>query len=60
MGVVQRTLGICPKGVFVSLVVNHANEANDATNETPAKAVPLRTLRLAFLYAGKQNGCILR
>jgi len=38
-GVVQRTLGIWPKGVFTPLVVDRANEATTATDETPAKAV---------------------
>jgi hypothetical protein len=49
VGVVQRTLGICPKGVFASLVVDHANEANTATDETPAEGVFLRVLWLVFL-----------
>ena len=30
-------------------MVAQANEANNATDETPAKAAPLRTLRLAFV-----------
>jgi hypothetical protein len=29
-------------------MVAQANEANTATDETPAKAAPLRALRLAF------------
>jgi hypothetical protein len=33
-------------------VVDHANEANIATDETPAKAVLLHALRLAFLSRG--------
>jgi len=36
-------------GAKVPLMVAQANEANTATAETPAKAVPLRALRLAFL-----------
>jgi hypothetical protein len=30
-------------------MVHHANETSQATDDTPAKAVPLRGLRLAFL-----------
>jgi len=30
-------------------MVAQANEANNATDETPAKAVPLCALRLAFI-----------
>jgi len=36
-------------GAKVPLMVAQANEANTATAETPAKAAPLRALRLAFL-----------
>jgi hypothetical protein len=36
-------------GAEAPLVAAQANEANTATDETPAKAVPLRALRLAFL-----------
>jgi hypothetical protein len=36
-------------GAKVPLMVAQANEANTATDETPAKAAPLRALRLAFL-----------
>jgi len=36
-------------GAKVLLVVAQANETNNATDETPAKAVLLRVLRLAFL-----------
>jgi len=36
-------------------VVAQANEASNATDETPAKAMLLRALRLAFLYAGSQT-----
>jgi len=36
-------------GAKVPLMVAQANEANTAADETPAKAVPLRALRLAFL-----------
>jgi len=36
-------------GTKVPLMVAQANEANTATAETPAKAAPLRALRLAFL-----------
>ena len=32
----------------VLLMVAQANEASNATDETPAKAAPLRALRLAF------------
>jgi ligand-binding sensor domain-containing protein len=32
-----------------------ANEANNSTDETPAEAVPLHALRLAFLYAGSER-----
>ena len=32
-----------------------ANEANTATDETPAKAAHLRALRPAFLYAGNER-----
>jgi len=31
-------------------MVAQANEANNATDETPAKAVLLRAVRLAFLF----------
>ena len=41
-------------GAKSSLMAAQANEANNATDETPAKAVPLHALRLAFLYAGKE------
>ncbi len=36
-------------------MVAQASEANDATNETPAEAVLLRALRLAFLGMGECN-----
>jgi len=36
-------------GAEAPLVAAQANEANTATDETPAKAVPLCALRLAFL-----------
>ena len=36
-------------GAKVLLVVAQANETNNATDETPAKAAPLRALRLAVL-----------
>ena len=39
-------------GAKVPLVVAQANEANTATDETPAKAVLLHALRLAFLSRG--------
>jgi len=35
-------------GAKAPLTVAQANEANTATAETPAKAAPLRALRLAF------------
>jgi hypothetical protein len=35
-------------GAKVPLMATQANEANTATAETPAKAAPLRVLRLAF------------
>jgi len=35
-------------GAKMPLMVAQANEANNATDETPAKATPLRALRLAF------------
>ena len=41
-----------PMGAKVPLVVAQANEANTATDETPAKAVLLHALRLAFLSRG--------
>ncbi len=37
-----------PLGAKVPLMVAQANEANNATDETPAKAAHLRALRLAF------------
>ena len=40
---------IWPMGAEVLLMVAQANEANTATDETPAKAALLRALRLAFL-----------
>ena len=36
-------------------MVAQANEANNATDETPAKAAPLRSLKLAFLYAHSER-----
>ena len=51
MGVTQYTPEIWPRCAGAPLAVNHANAANNATDETPAKAAPLRALRLAFLYA---------
>ena len=39
-------------GAKMPLMVAQANEANNATDETPAKAVPLRALRLAVLLQG--------
>ena len=41
-------------GASAPLVVDQANETNNATDETPAKAVLLHALRLAFLYAYKE------
>jgi len=41
-------------GAKVPLMAAQANEANTATDETPAKAAPLRVLRLAFLHVGKE------
>jgi len=35
-------------------MVAQANEANNATDETPAKAAPLRALRLAFFVSCSQ------
>jgi len=35
-------------GAKLPLMAAQANEANTATDETPAKAAPLRALRLAF------------
>ena len=35
-------------GAKVPLMAAQANEANTAVDETPAKAAPLRALRLAF------------
>ncbi len=37
-----------PTGAKVPLMAAQANEANTATDETPAKAAPLCALRLAF------------
>ena len=42
-------------GAKMPLVVAQANEANNATDETPAKAAFLRALRLAFLHTGSQR-----
>ncbi len=36
-------------------MVAQANEANTATDETPAEAAPLRALRLAFFYADSER-----
>ena len=38
-----------PMGAKMLLVVAQANEANNATDETPVKGAPLRALRLAFV-----------
>jgi hypothetical protein len=47
-------------GAKVPLMVAQANEANTATDETPAKAVPLRTLRLAVFIMHVTQGSVLR
>jgi len=39
-------------GAKVPLMVAQANEADNATDETPAKGVPLRALKLAFFDTG--------
>ena len=36
-------------------MVAQANEANTATDETPAEAAPLRALRLVFFAMGECN-----
>jgi len=36
-------------------MVAQANEANNASDETPAQAALLRALRPAFLYAGNEK-----
>jgi hypothetical protein len=42
-------------GAKVPLMAAQTNEANNATDETPAEAAPLRALRLAFLCAGSER-----
>jgi hypothetical protein len=55
MGVAHYAPEIWPRGAGASLAVNHANEANNATDEMPAKGMVLRTLRLAFFGMGECN-----
>jgi hypothetical protein len=44
-------------GAKMPLMVAQANEANTATDETPAKAVLFRALRLAFLVEEMNYRC---
>jgi len=41
-------------GAKAPLVAAQANEASNATDETPAKGVPLSALGLAFLFCEKE------
>ena len=49
MGVAQYAPEIWLKDASAPLAVNHAYEANNATDETPVQGVLLRVLGLAFL-----------